>query len=120
MNRQPFYGIKLRVFLRKVLVQGIYKLLAADAVYNTSLFQRFHLGRRAANTVHSSSHQDIGGIDICTEQFSSLSPLGVVNVARGIKDVASSGPETDRKSISPPWSAIRYSRWTVMPLSVAL
>ena len=51
MNRQPFYGIKLRVFLRKVLVQGIYKLLAADAVYNTSLFQRFHLGRRAANTV---------------------------------------------------------------------
>lgn len=70
MNRQPFYGIKLRVFLRKVLVQGIYKLLAADAVYNTSLFQRFHLGRRAANTVHSSSHQDIGGIDICTEQFS--------------------------------------------------
>ena len=55
MNRQPFYGIKLRVFLRKVLVQGIYKLLAADAVYNTSLFQRFHLGRRAANTVHSAA-----------------------------------------------------------------
>ena len=59
-------------------------------------------------------------LSIRTEQPSSLSPSGVVNVARGIKNVASSGPETDRKSISPPWSAIRYSRWTVMPLSVAL
>ena len=59
-------------------------------------------------------------LSICTEQFSSLSPLGVVNVARGIKDVASSGPVMERKRVSPPWSAIRYSRWTVMPLSVAL
>lgn len=59
MNRQPFYGIKLRVFLRKVLVQGIYKLLAADAVYNTSLFQRFHPGKTGSQHSASSSHQDI-------------------------------------------------------------
>ena len=58
MNRQPFYGIKLRVFLRKVLVQGIYKLLAADAVYNTSLFQRFHLGKTGSQ--HSAFQQPSG------------------------------------------------------------
>ena len=73
MNRQPFYGIKLRVFLRKVLVQGIYKLLAADAVYNTSLFQRFHLGRRAANTVHSHFKQETGGIHIICQQIADQS-----------------------------------------------
>ena len=59
-------------------------------------------------------------LSIRTEQPSSPSPSGVVNSTRGMKEVASSGPVMERNSISPPWSAIRYSRLTVMPLSVWL
>ena len=69
MNRQPFYGIKLRVFLCKVFIQNIHKLIAVNSMYHTGLFQRLHLWRRSSNTVHPCTHQNLCGINIIAKQL---------------------------------------------------
>ena len=70
MNRQPFYGIKLRVFLCKVFIQNIHKLIAVNSMYHTGLFQRLSLGCRSAKAMHSGTHQDWCNAVIYLDQLS--------------------------------------------------
>ena len=53
----------------KILVYRVYQSIAIDTMYESSLFQRLHSRRRAANAVHTCTHQHISHSTIQLQQL---------------------------------------------------